>query len=111
VHFDSDSDDLPLVHHDTQVDLNPGGARIRYTQESTVVAESSLSSPQLYIIAGQRTGVGRNKVLIPNPDYKGKGHMESVSSNPALRMEMCCTAKIRGPPVMMVFSDDDTEEE
>jgi hypothetical protein len=51
------------------------------------------------------------KVLILNPDYKGKGHMESISSNPARRMEQCCPPKIYGPSGMMEFSDDNTKEE
>jgi hypothetical protein len=56
-------------------------------------------------------GVGHGKVLILNPDYKGKGHTESISSNPTPRMEQCCSPKIRGPPGMMELSDHDTEEE
>jgi hypothetical protein len=62
-------------------------------------------------VVGQRTGVGHGKVLIPNPDYKGKGHMESISSNPAPRMERRYPPKICGPPGTMEFNDDDTEEE
>jgi hypothetical protein len=38
VYSGSSDNDLPLVRHDAQVDLNPGGARIRYTQDTTGVA-------------------------------------------------------------------------
>jgi hypothetical protein len=54
--------------------------------------------------------VGRGKVLIPNPEYKGKGHTELASSNPTLRLRRHPPPKIRGPPRMMEFSDDDEEE-
>jgi hypothetical protein len=37
VHYGSNDDDLPLVWHDARVDLNPNGARIRYTQELTLL--------------------------------------------------------------------------
>jgi hypothetical protein len=50
-------------------------------------------------------------VLILNPDYKGKGHMESILSNPVPRMERCGPPKICGPLRAMEFSDDDTKEE
>jgi hypothetical protein len=30
-------------------------------------------SPPCYIVLEQRIGAGYDKVLIPNPDYKGKG--------------------------------------
>jgi hypothetical protein len=53
VHSSSSDDDLSLVKHDARLDLNPGGARIHYTQEHV-------------------------KFLIPNPEYKGKGHTESA---------------------------------
>jgi hypothetical protein len=56
-------------------------------------------------------GVGYSKVLIPNPDYKGKGHTESILSNPAPRMERRRPPIIYAPPRTMEFSDDDTEEE
>jgi hypothetical protein len=82
----SSDDDLPLVKHDTRVDLNPSGAWIRYTQEPAL-AESPPCSPLPYTVSGWWTGVGYGKVLIPNPDYKGKGHIESNSSNPRPRME------------------------
>jgi hypothetical protein len=85
----SSDDDLPLVKHDARVDLNPGGARIRYTQKLALVSDSPPSSPPLYIVSGQWVGVGRDKVLIPNPEYKGKGRAESASSNPTLRVQRC----------------------
>jgi hypothetical protein len=54
--------------------------------------------------------VGRGKVLIPNPEYKGKGRTELASSNPTPRLQRRPPPKIRGPPRMMEFSDDDEEE-
>jgi hypothetical protein len=62
-------------------------------------------------MSGRQTGVGYSKVLIPNPDYKGKGHTESILSNPAPRMERHRPPIIHAPPGTMEFSDDDTEEE
>jgi hypothetical protein len=60
---------------------------------------------------GQRVGVGCGKVLIPNPEYKGKGCTKSASSNPTLRVQRRHTPpKICGPPEKMDFTDDDMEE-
>jgi hypothetical protein len=73
--------DLPLVRHDARVDLNPTDVRIRYTQEPALVSDSPPLSPPPYITSGHRVGVGHDKVLIPNPNYKGKGCTESASSN------------------------------
>jgi hypothetical protein len=51
-------------------------------------------------------------VLIPNPEYNGKGHTESASSNPMPRVQRHrLPPKISGPPRTMEFSDDDVEEE
>jgi hypothetical protein len=51
-------------------------------------------------------------VLIPNPDYKGKGRTESASLNPRPRVQRRHPPpKIRGPPRMMEFIDDGMEEE
>jgi hypothetical protein len=87
VPLSSSDDDLSLVKHDAQVDLNRGSARICYTQEPAFVLDSpSLSLPP-YIVSGQRVGLGCGKVLIPNPEYKGKGCTESASLNPTLRMQ------------------------
>jgi hypothetical protein len=61
----SSDDNLSLVKHETRVDLNPSGARIRYTQEPDLVFHSPLPSPRCYIVLGQRVGVGYSKVLIP----------------------------------------------
>jgi hypothetical protein len=47
------------------------------------VSPQPSSSP--YIVSGQQVGVGCHKVLIPNPEYKGKGRTESASSNPTTR--------------------------
>jgi hypothetical protein len=108
----SSDDDLPLVKHDTKVNLNPGGVRIRYTQEPGLMSDSPPSSLSPYIVLGQQVGVGHGKVLIPNPEYKGKGHTESASSNPTPRVQRCLPPpKIRGLPGMMEFTDDDIEEE
>jgi hypothetical protein len=108
----SSDDDLPLVKHDAQVDLNPGGTRICHTQEPALVLDSPPSSSLLYTMLGQWVGVGRSKVLIPNPEYKGKGLIESASSNPTPRVQWCRRPpKIRGPPEMMEFTDNDMEEE
>jgi hypothetical protein len=69
----SSSDDvLSLVKHDSQVDLNPDGTRICYTQEPAFVSDSPPPSPPPYIMSGQRVGLGHSKVLIPNLEYKGK---------------------------------------
>jgi hypothetical protein len=87
VHSDSIDNDLLLVWHDARVDLNPSGTRFCYTQESVLLAELTLCSPRPYIVAWWWAGVAHVKVLILNPDYKGKCHMESFLSNPALRME------------------------
>jgi hypothetical protein len=55
--------------------------------------------------------VGYDKVLIPNPDYKGKGHTESASSNLTLRLRCCPPPKIYDPPRMMELFDDEEEKE
>jgi hypothetical protein len=74
--------------------------------------DSPPPSPPHYIVSGQQVGVGRDKVLIPNPEYKGKGHTESASSNPTPRVQRCrVPPKISGPPGTIEFSDDDMEEE
>jgi hypothetical protein len=85
---------------------------ICYIQEPALMPDSPLSSPLPYIVLGQWVGVGCGKVLIPNPEYKGKGHTESASSNLTPRVQRCCPPpKIRGPPGMMEFTDNDMEEE
>jgi hypothetical protein len=105
-------DDLSLVKHDARVDLNPGDARIRYTQEPALMSDSPLPSLPPYIVSGQRVGVGCGKVLIPNPENKGKGHTESASSNLTLRVQWRRPhQKICGLPRMMEFTDDDMEDE
>jgi hypothetical protein len=78
----SNDDDLSLVKHDARVDLNLGSVRIRYTQEPALVSDSLPSNLSYYVVLGQRVGAGYEKVLIPNPDYKGKGRTESASSSP-----------------------------
>jgi hypothetical protein len=56
--------------------------------------------------------VWHGKVLIPNPEYKGKGRTESASSNSTPRVQRRGPPpKIHGPPVTMEFTDDDLEEE
>jgi hypothetical protein len=108
----SRDDDLPLVKHDAQVDLSPSGARIRYTQELALVSDSPPLSPPPYIVLWQWVGVGYSKVLIPNPEYKGKGCTESASPNPTPRVQRRrLPPKISGPPRTMEFSNDNVEEE
>jgi hypothetical protein len=108
----SSDDDLSLVKHDSRVDLNPGSVRIRYTQEPPFMWDLPPSSPPAYIVSGQWVGVGHSKVLIPNPEYKGKGRTESALSNLTLRVQRRRpSAKIRGSPRTMEFTDDDMEEE
>jgi hypothetical protein len=87
VHSSISDDDLPLVMHDTRVDLNPSGARIYYTQESALVSDSPPLSPSPYIVSGQQVGTRYGKVLIPNPTHKGKGRAESASSNSTVRVD------------------------
>jgi hypothetical protein len=53
----SSDDDLSLVKHDAHVDLNPGGVRIRYTQEPAFVPDSPPPSLLPYIVSGQQVGV------------------------------------------------------
>jgi hypothetical protein len=100
------------VKHDARVDLNPGSMRIYYTQEPAVVSDSPPPSLPRNIVLGQWVGAGYGKMLIPNPDYKGKGHTESASSNPTPRVQRCCAPpKICGPPGMMGFTNDDMQDE
>jgi hypothetical protein len=50
-------------------------------------------------------------VLIPNPEYKGKGRTKLASPNSRLRMQRHRPPpKICDPPGMMEFIDDDMEE-
>jgi hypothetical protein len=50
-------------------------------------------------------------VLIPNPEYNGKGRTESASSNPTPRVQRRRPPpKIHGSPRTMEFTDDDMEE-
>jgi hypothetical protein len=51
------------------------------------MSDSSPLSPPPYIVLGQWVGVGRGKVLIPNPEYKGRGRTESASSNLTPRVQ------------------------
>jgi hypothetical protein len=55
--------------------------------------------------------VGHGKVLIPNLEYKGKGRIESVISNPRPRLQRPPPPKICGPPRLMEFFDDEEEKE
>jgi hypothetical protein len=83
----SSDDNNSLVKHGARVDLNPGGARICYSQEPAFVLDSLPSSSPPYIVSGQRVGMGHGKVLIPNPEYKAKGCTESTSSNLTPRVQ------------------------
>jgi hypothetical protein len=51
------------------------------------MSDSPLLSLPPYIVLGQRVGVGCDKVLILNPEYKGKDRTESASSNPTPRAQ------------------------
>jgi hypothetical protein len=53
VRSSSSDDDLPLVKHDARADLNPSGARIRYTQEPALVLDSPPSSLTPYMSWGR----------------------------------------------------------
>jgi hypothetical protein len=76
------------------------------------MSDSPPPSPPPYNVSGQRVGVGHDKVLIPNPEYKGKGCTESASSNLTPRVQRRRRPpKIRGLPKMMDFTDDGMEEE
>jgi hypothetical protein len=56
--------------------------------------------------------VGHDKVLIPNPEYKGKGSTKLASSNPTPRVQRRRPPpKNCGLPETMKFTDDDMEEE
>jgi hypothetical protein len=59
----SSDDDLPLMSDSPPLSLPP------------------------YIVLGQRVGVRYDKVLIPNPAYKGMGRAESASLNPTPRVQ------------------------
>jgi hypothetical protein len=108
----SSDDNLSLVKHDTRVDLNLSGMRILYTQEPALMSDSPPPSPPCYIVSRQRVGAGYDKVLIPNPDYKGKGRTESASLNLTLWVKRHHPLpQIRGPPRMMEFTNDNMEEE
>jgi hypothetical protein len=112
VPLNSSDDDLSLLKHDARVDLNSSDTRIHYTQEPALMSNSPPLSPPCYIVSGQRDGTGYDKVLIPNPDYKGKGRTESASSNLTTRVQQCLPPpKIRGPPRTMELTDDNMEEE
>jgi hypothetical protein len=76
------------------------------------MSDSPPPSPPCYIVLGQRVGARYGKVLIPNLDYKGKGHTELASSNltPRVRQRRP-PPKIHGLPRMMEFTNDDMEEE
>jgi hypothetical protein len=112
VPLSSSDDALPLVKHDSRVDLNPSNARICYTREPALVADLPPPCPPPYIVSGQRVGVGHSKVLIPNPEYKGKVRTESASSNPTPRVQRSRPPpKINGLLGMIEFTDEDMEEE
>jgi hypothetical protein len=76
------------------------------------VSDSPPSSLAPYNVSGQWVGVGRDKVLVPNPEYKGKQCTESASSNQTQRVQRRRPPpKIRGPPGMMEFTNDNMAEE
>jgi hypothetical protein len=62
VPLSSSYDDLPLVKHDAQVDLNPSGARIHHTQEPALMSHTFAESAALLGVraagwSGVRQGV------------------------------------------------------
>jgi hypothetical protein len=64
-----------------------------------------------YIVSWPRVGARYSKVLIPSLANKRKGRAVSASSNPTPRVQgHHPPPKIRRPPRMMEFSDDDVEE-
>jgi hypothetical protein len=76
------------------------------------MSDSPPPSLSCYIVLGQWVGAWYGKVLIPNPDYKGKGRIKSASLNPTPRVQRRHPPpKIRGPPETMEFTDDDMEEQ
>jgi hypothetical protein len=77
------------------------------------MSDSPPPSPPHYILSRQWVGAGYSKVLIPNPDYKRKGHTESTLLNLTPRVQRCHLPppKICGPPRMMEFTNDEMEEE
>jgi hypothetical protein len=76
------------------------------------MSNSPLPTPPRYIVSRQLVGLGYGMVLIPNPDYEGKGHIESASSNMTPMVQRLHPLQtIHGPPGTMEFTDDDMEEE
>jgi hypothetical protein len=76
------------------------------------MSDSPLPSPPRYIVSRQRVGAGYDKVLVPNPDYKGKDRTKSTSPNPTPRVQRCPPPPmIHSLPRMMEFTDNNMEEE
>jgi hypothetical protein len=75
------------------------------------VSDPPLLSPPCYIVLEDWVAVGHGKVLIPNPEYKGKVHTDLASSKSTPRVQRHrLPPKISGLPGMMEFSNDDMEE-
>jgi hypothetical protein len=70
---DSDVDDLPLVWHDARVDLNPDGARIRYTKEPTLLAKSPHEQSTSLHHCGTVDGSWAWQSIGSEPWLQGKG--------------------------------------
>jgi hypothetical protein len=73
------------------------------------MSDSPPQNPPPYIMSGQRIRVGHGKVLIPNPESKGKGRTKLASSNLTPRLWRRPPPKIHGPPRTIEFSDDEEE--
>jgi hypothetical protein len=95
-----------------ELNLNPSGVRMHYTQEPALILDSPLPSLLCYIVSGQWVGAGYGKVLIPNTNYKGKGRTELASSNLTPRVQRCRPPpRICYPHGTMEFIDDGMKEE
>jgi hypothetical protein len=76
------------------------------TQEPALMSNSPPPSSPRYIVSVQRVGAGYDKVLIPNPNYKGKGRTKPASLNMTPRVLPKITASQE-----MEFTDYDMEDE
>jgi hypothetical protein len=106
----SSDDDLSQVKHDARHNVGRRDDPLHLGACSRV----GLASAESTTLHSIRVAVGLrcDRVLIPNPEYKGKGRTESASSNPTPRVQRRCPPpKIHGLPGTMEFTDDNMEEE
>jgi hypothetical protein len=76
------------------------------------VSDSPPPSLPPNIVSGAAGWSGRDKVSIPNPEYKGKGRTELASSKSTPRVQRHHPPlEITGLPRMMEFTDYDMDEE